>query len=118
MRIIEASQVGHIMVFLKHDVPLSSRRFGDSCSRPVSSGGRRTGSSGCCYAMKLNLHAGFAVLLGLATARFTFYLTDWSYHVFRDPFNVGKMAVELGVPVTATMIWFWILRVAFKSRSK
>jgi hypothetical protein len=68
--------------------------------------------------MKLNFKAGFAVLLGLVTARFLFHFADWSYNSFRDPFDIGKIVVGFGVPIAATMIWFWILQVAFKSRSK
>jgi hypothetical protein len=68
--------------------------------------------------MKLNFKAGFAVLLGLVTARFVFHSADWSYNSFRDPFDLGKMVVGFGVPIAAAMIWFWILQAIFKSRSK
>lgn len=69
------------------------------------------------HTMKLNLNAGFAGLLGLATARFVFDLANWSYNSFRDPFDLGKMVVRWGVPIAATMIWFWILQAAFKTRN-
>jgi hypothetical protein len=68
--------------------------------------------------MKLNFKAGFAVLLGLVTARFVFHFAGWSYNSFRDPFDLGKMVVGFGVPIAATMIWFSILQAVFKSRSK
>ena len=70
------------------------------------------------HTMKPNLNAGFAGLLGLATARLVFDLADWSYNSFRDPFDLGKMVVRLGVPIAATMIWFWIFQAAFKTRNQ
>jgi hypothetical protein len=54
--------------------------------------------------MKLNFKAGFAVLLGLVTARSVFHFANWSYNSFRDPFDLGKMVVGFGVPIAATMI--------------
>jgi hypothetical protein len=68
--------------------------------------------------MKLNFKAGFAVLLGLITAMLVFDLTDWTYNLFRDPFDLWKMFVRLAVPVAATLFWLAILQMKFKPKGK
>jgi len=68
--------------------------------------------------MKLNFKAGFAVLLGIVTARLIVYFAGWSFYSSSEPFDVWNLAVEMGLPATAAMLWFWILQSAFKSPSK
>jgi len=68
--------------------------------------------------MKLNFKAAFAVLLGLVTARLVFHLAGWSHNSFRDPFDSWKLVAGYGVPVAATLIWYWILQVTYRSRSE
>lgn len=84
-------------------------RFNEVCHKPCQAGSQ---------IMKLNLNAGFAGLLGLVTARLVFDVANWSYNSFRDPFDLGKLVVRLGVPVAATLIWFWIFQAAFKTRNQ
>jgi hypothetical protein len=68
--------------------------------------------------MKFNWKAALAALLGLASARFIFYLARWNYNSFNDQFNFGKFVAEYGVPTVFMLIWLWIIQTAFKSRSK
>jgi hypothetical protein len=68
--------------------------------------------------MKLNFKAGFAVLLGLFSARLIFHLARWNYNSFNGPFDLWKLAIEYGVPIAATLIWLWIIQMIFKPRNK
>ncbi len=68
--------------------------------------------------MKLNFKAGFAVFLGMLTARYLLHLAHWSYRPIDDPFVMWKTAVDYGLPVVNAMIWLWIIEMAFAPRSK
>jgi hypothetical protein len=66
--------------------------------------------------MKLNWKAGFAVLLGLISARVIFYLAH--YNSSDDFSSFRRLVIDFGVPMATTLIWLWIIETILKSRSK
>jgi len=65
--------------------------------------------------MKLNIKAGFGVLLALLCSSLVLDLAKLDYNLFRDTFVFWKAALKMGTPMLFVLLWFWIFNLASKA---
>ena len=68
--------------------------------------------------MKLNMKAGLGVVVALLCSSLVLDWAKLDYNVFRDTFVLWKALVKVGTPMLFVLLWFWILKLASKTKGE